>query len=67
VDVCELPGLPNGDWAYCVDKLCKNGEGDCDGDSQCESGLICVNDVGANYGWAPTVDVCEKVSCGGGG
>jgi hypothetical protein len=44
----------------CVDKLCKNGEGDCDGDSQCESGLICVNDVGANHGWAPTIDVCEN-------
>jgi M6 family metalloprotease-like protein len=68
VDVCELPGeLLNGDWAYCDNSPCKEGEGDCDGDSQCDSGLSCVEDVGANYGWDSTVDVCEKVSCGGGG
>jgi hypothetical protein len=35
--------------------------GDCDGDSQCESGLSCVDDVGANYGFAGNVDVCETV------
>ena len=44
---------------------CSEGLGDCDGDSQCESGLICAPDVGANYGWPSNIDVCEKVSCGG--
>ena len=63
IDVCE-EGLPNGDWAYCDDKLCKDGEGDCDGDEQCESGLTCVKDVGANYGWDPTIDVCESGGSG---
>ena len=46
---------------YCADYgPCSEGVGDCDGDSQCESGLICAQDVGANYGWGSLVDVCEK-------
>jgi hypothetical protein len=46
---------------YCRDNgPCSEGEGDCDGDSECESGLICAQDVGADYGWGPLTDVCEN-------
>jgi hypothetical protein len=46
---------------YCAEYgPCTEGMGDCDSDSECASGLICVNDVGANYGWPSNVDVCEK-------
>ena len=48
-----------GDEDYCADcGPCAAGEGDCEA-GQCDSGLVCVQDVGANYGWASTVDVCE--------
>ena len=33
--------------------------GDCDSNSECQSGLTCVNNVGARYGWRSIVDVCE--------
>ena len=61
VDVCEVGGsLPNGHYNYCVDHgPCSAGEGDCDSDSECASGLTCAWDVGANYGFASDVDVCE--------
>ena len=54
-----------GSMSYCTDSCkCGEGEGDCDGlgtDKQCDSGLICVKDVGANYGFSSGTDVCEKV------
>jgi V8-like Glu-specific endopeptidase len=54
----------NGDWSYCSTSCtCDAGEGDCDGNAECSAGTTCVNDVGANYGWASTVDVCEASSC----
>lgn len=47
---------------YCADcGPCLEGEGDCDGDVQCAGSLVCVDDVGANYGFGPTIDVCESV------
>lgn len=58
--VCNLDP---GDFDYCrVDKCgpCAAGEGDCDGDRQCQSGLTCARNIGANYGWAGSVDVCEN-------
>jgi hypothetical protein len=57
-DYCEPPGA--GTPRFCGP--CAAGEGDCDGDEQCEAGLECVNDVGASYGFAPDVDVCEQPS-----
>lgn len=51
-----------GSWAYCFNPACgpcEAGQGDCDDDSQCAVGLVCANDVGANYGFETTVDVCE--------
>jgi FtsP/CotA-like multicopper oxidase with cupredoxin domain len=47
---------------YCdlsVNGPCSEGLGDCDGDSECESGLICAPNVGPNYNWPAYVDVCE--------
>jgi hypothetical protein len=63
-DVCEKLAYPG--YNYCAFYgPCSEGLGDCDGDSQCESGLICAQDVGTDYGWPSGADVCEKVSCGG--
>ncbi len=64
-DVCEQPGggpcaifTPGPDW--CRDcGPCAEGEGDCDSDNECQNGLVCAQDVGANYGWPATRDVCE--------
>jgi len=64
IDVCQVddPGvceLDPGDPDYCeVCGPCGDGEGDCDSDSECTTGLTCVADVGEDYGWASEVDVC---------
>ena len=67
-DVCEAAsgGGQNGHADYCRDYgPCSVGEGDCDGNSQCQSGLQCSQDVGASYGFAANYDVCEAASGGG--
>ncbi len=38
---------------------CDVGEGDCDGTSECQNGLKCSQDIGANYGFQSNYDVCE--------
>ena len=53
-----------GDLDYCLNSLCGAGEGDCDGDNECQNGLTCVNNVGANYGWDSMIDVCEQIGDG---
>lgn len=58
----------SGDWNYCSSLCpCGIGEGDCDGDgsTECEPGLVCVHNVGANYGFGGKVDVCEAPDGGG--
>jgi hypothetical protein len=51
--------MANGDWALCTSQVpCLAGQGDCDGDGDCSSGLHCVNDQGASYGLASGIDVC---------
>ncbi len=80
IDTTTPPPSGAGGWDYCSStNKCSEGEGDCDGlgtDQQCQAGLICVKDVGANYGWSSGIDVCEKAgttlacnpegnSCGG--
>lgn len=51
-------GVP-GDETYCTETCpCTIGEGDCDSSNQCEEGLTCSFNVGAEYGFAATVDVC---------
>jgi hypothetical protein len=39
---------------------CSQGQGDCDNDAECQSGLICAKDVGAKYGGPANMDVCER-------
>ncbi len=58
VDVCEAPAA--GSDTYCTTALCGIGEGDCDSDSECQSGLICSMDVGGSYGFRDIVDVCVE-------
>ena len=61
-DVCEADpeSTQNGHVDYCRDEgPCSVGQGDCDGNSECESGLRCSQDVGAGYGFPPNYDVCE--------
>ena len=66
VDVCESSTGGNpGDDNYCTKYgPCSAGQGDCDSDSECQSGLTCVNDVGAKYGWKSITDVCEEAAVG---
>jgi hypothetical protein len=48
-----------GDWDYCFSSCpCGAGKGDCDYDYHCQAGLRCEQNVGADYGYAATVDVC---------
>ena len=65
-DVCEArSGGRNGHPDYCRDYgPCSAGQGDCD-PGQCAAGLVCANDVGANYGMPAHYDVCEARSGGG--
>lgn len=66
VDVCRKPGetpCPRspGDYDYCVVcGPCDDGAGDCDDSDECAEGLICVSDVGTEFGWAADVDVCRQ-------
>ena len=56
----ETVSAPDPD--YCQDYgPCSAGQGDCD-PGQCGAGLVCVNDVGAQYGLPPHYDVCEVPS-----
>ena len=58
---CNSTRSEPGDLDYCSSSnLCRQGEGDCDSDSQCRSGLSCVNNVGADYGFDESIDVCES-------
>merc|ERR1719445_2981546 len=59
-DVCEADCAPaNMDWSCCTPSgPCKNGDGDCDYDSDCLSGY-CSHNVGLDYGATTSFDVCE--------
>lgn len=53
--------LRNGHYDYCqVFGDCGIGEGDCDSDRECASGLTCEHDVGGEYGFKSDVDVCTN-------
>ena len=60
-DVCEAacPDFVAGPDACTSSCPCGEGQGDCDSDADCASGLVCVQNVGANYGWPASRDVCE--------
>jgi hypothetical protein len=38
--------------------------GDCDSDAECNPGLVCTYNTGANYGLPPEMDVCEVPDSG---
>jgi len=60
---------PLGSATFCSASCpCTVGQGDCDSDAECQSGLVCRFDVGAQYGFPSNFDVCETpaadVPCG---
>ncbi len=69
IDVCRseaglggptVCSLPPGHGRFCRDcGPCGPGEGDCDGDGECRSGLTCVANSGAEFGFGPNIDVCQ--------
>ncbi|MCG8418349.1 MAG: hypothetical protein MJE77_10445 [Proteobacteria bacterium] len=60
VDVCMEPcsELALGSPEFCDNCPCESGQGDCDSDSECASGLVCAWDLGPAFGFGPEVDVC---------
>lgn len=56
---CAHEGAPGG-FDYCSPACpCEHGGGDCDDDSDCATGLICVKGgIGAQFGYDPDVDIC---------
>ncbi len=51
-----------GDRDYCLEcGPCRAGEGNCEGDSECGSGLRCAPDAGAEFGFPGGVNVCRAV------
>ena len=58
----DFDTAPAPDPDYCQDfGPCSVRQGDCD-PGQCADGLVCVNDVGAQYGLPAYYDVCEVPS-----
>lgn len=54
-----------GDWDFCTKQNpCSAGQGDCDSDDECKPGLICMKDVGPQYGFDKGVDVCLSATSG---
>lgn len=64
VEVCASACDASRDlWVTCSAACpCGEGVGDCDGDHECDSGLRCLHDAGAAYGYDAEVDVCVS-SC----
>jgi|GEM_PF-6694015 len=61
-------GLVPGSPRFCTDcSPCSSGQGDCDRDSECAPGLVCTDNRGADFGFAPGIDVCLPGGGGGGG
>ena len=55
---------PPASVSYCSPQFpCFVGNGDCDGDADCAAGLICKDDVGADYGMPFNYDVCVQDPC----
>lgn len=56
-DVCDYPA---GHGNYCSSQFpCASNQGDCDSASDCNFGLKCVSNIGADYGFASWVDICK--------
>lgn len=51
------------DWNFCSTTCrCDVGQGHCDSDAECVSGLVCGPDRGADFGLDPAADVCMRPS-----
>src|SRR5687768_246557 len=67
VEKTKDDGGTNGAFDYCDGVTpCLVGEGDCDLTTQCDVGLACIDDLGANFGLAWTTDVCAGSHCANG-
>ena len=54
--ICRTKDLS--DWDFCSESCpCTKYQGDCDS-GQCGLGLSCVQDIGDDFGWTSTLDVC---------
>ena len=62
-EIPETPEVPDpggeGNADCSVASPCAAGQGDCNGDAECQPGTFCMRDVGAAYGFAASVDMCE--------
>ncbi len=60
------PTLPNGHPRFCTEfGPCGSGQGDCDNDSECASGLVCTDNRGAEFGFPAGIDICLPDDNGG--
>ncbi|MEZ4329175.1 MAG: FG-GAP-like repeat-containing protein [Polyangiales bacterium] len=58
-DTCHTEAL--GGLSYCgLGCPCAEGQGDCDTDNHCATGLSCVQNNGAQFGFAANLDVCVR-------
>jgi len=55
-------GTPGG-ASFCVGCQCTSGQGDCDGNAQCATGLVCATDNGPQFDLPATYDVCVPPHC----
>lgn len=67
--VCVYPTPPSclpydsavDDTEFCTAACpCDLGQGDCDNDDECRGGLVCVSNVGAQFGKDPGFDMCVR-------
>lgn len=66
--VCDCSGLPAQDLAgHCTPECpCPSGEGDCNVDEDCDTGLVCVENNGVQFGITNGADICVPASCDNG-
>jgi probable HAF family extracellular repeat protein len=65
--ICSAPVCPpnvNGSAAHCTtDCRCASGQGDCNVDAECQTGLVCSQGAGVRFGFTSAVDMCIAPSC----
>lgn len=62
------PCAQSGDTDFCASVAggCGVGEGDCDGDAECQAGLVCKLNNGPSFNLPSNFDVCVPASCNDG-
>ena len=62
------PGAVNGDSDYCDNPSfkCVSGEGDCESNAQCVTGLSCKSSFGPRWGFSDAVSTCMLKTCSDG-